>query len=249
MWSRRARSTSGACLALRPRAGCWQVPRGGGSRKRGCLGGRSVACDRSGDRWMRAVRRGLTIGDDRPVIAERSDGVSSASLGAIRRGWVMRRLVLFGDGSEGRCGRNGRWPSRLRVAHDKHPAAGSLTYRRWLAIAGPRELGSERSGFGRECSLGRSGSGPRGSTVTSAVGPQCVDPFGDRVQWTLTAPYRRSGPRGRKPLLRLVEGAVSQVRTAVRSLVSVRIRKGRPRQGTDAGVVRLAAAVILCSGA
>jgi hypothetical protein len=45
------------------------------------LGGRSVACDRSGDCWMRAVRRGLTIGNDRPVIAQRSDGVSFASLG------------------------------------------------------------------------------------------------------------------------------------------------------------------------
>lgn len=38
-------------------------------------------------------------------------------------------------------------------------------------------------------------------------------------------------------------------RTAVRSLRAGAIRKGGTRQGTDAGAVRLAAAVILCSGA
>jgi hypothetical protein len=86
---------SGFCLASRPRA-VNGAPRGDDTRKRGHLGGRSVACDRPFDPWMPAVRRKLTIGDDRPVIGRRSVGVSLPRSESNPTGTVMRRLAFFG---------------------------------------------------------------------------------------------------------------------------------------------------------
>jgi len=224
------------------------VPRGDDTRKRGRLGGRSVACDRLIDPWMLAVRCGLTIGDDRPVIGRRSVGVSLASFGVTSDGdgdttiWLSSESRVGGSlrsirtihvvpACSSRQARHRGLPHVSTVACHRRPAGGLVESVPASVVALARAVRLESSDSKR----------------ISAVGPRCPGLFGDRHRGCRR---RRFGAPtlvvGRPPPR---EGVASQERTVVRSLKTVRIRKGRPRRGTDAGGARLAAAVILCSGA
>lgn len=226
----------------------FRVPRGDDTRKRGRLGGRSVACDRSFDLWMLAVRCGLTIGDDRPVIDRRSVGVSLASLGVKSDGdarcddWFSSESRVGGSlrsirtihvvlACSSRPARHRGFPSVSTMACHRRPAGSSVVSVPASAVSLTRAVRLESSD----------------SKQTSAVGPRCPDLFGGRHHGCRRRRFGAPTHAVGRPPPR--EGVTSQERTVVRSLEPVRIRKDRPRQGTDAGVVRLAAAVILCSGA
>jgi hypothetical protein len=187
---------------------------------------RRSTSDRQAQRWRVAASLGV-----------KSDGDGDATTGFLRK-----------VGSEARCVRFERLPSCLRVADDKLATAGSLPMiDDGLPSSIGRGLGSEHLRLRPWGSLERSASSLR-VRIGSPLSVRGVPTSSEVVIASADGAASALRP-SRSDVAPSSEGVTSQERTAVRSLMPVRIRKDRPRQGTDAGVVRLAAAVILCSGA
>jgi hypothetical protein len=227
-------------------------PRGGDTRKRGRPRGRarSLAIEHV-IRRMLTARRELTIGDDRPGDDARSvKRVTRLARSHIRRGRCRDDTAFFGG-----SGRRHAAPHRTtnvvparrsrRARHRGFPVALSMACRRRPS----RGLGIVLPDLGRGARFERSGSDPRDPIVTSAVGPRCVRSASvGRLRggrWrrfgALTLAVRRP-PSSRGSDEPGADGGPKPRRRC-------RSERTGPHEGTDAGVVRLAAAVILCSGA
>lgn len=160
--------------------------------------------------------------------------------------WVFfgktRRRVAAGEAVDG-CD--------LRVASDKSDAAGLLLRRNGLPL---RLVGGSVAallGFGQGCSLGAGRLGSlRFGTRSLPAGPLSVQPLRRLPARAWQVLYRVLRPfavGGRSALACRRRGESMQ--TAAAGSPSVRTRKGRPMQRHGTEVERLAAVVILWSGA
>jgi hypothetical protein len=195
MWLRRVRS---APTTVWPHGLGWSVgdPRRGDTRKRGHLSGRV-------GRLRPAVSHGVHVaccvrstGDGRTRVAGAAWACSSPRSESHPTGTISRRQsFLRRAGSEARCECSNEDRRACVSLMASSPPRASFQRRRWLAIAG-RVGARKRATWLRPWgSLGRSGSGPRDPTATSASVHGRSTCFGGSSPWVPTAPLRRSDLR------------------------------------------------------